>query len=151
MKKEINIVNRKAAHEYFFTESFEAGVTLVGTEVKSIRIGNANLSDAYCLFLKGELWIKNLHISEYKYGAHNNHEPKRDRKLLLNKRELNKINRRVTEKGLAVVPYRVYLSERGFIKIEIKLAQGKKSYDKRATIKDRENKRELDRVKKMDF
>jgi SsrA-binding protein len=144
------IVNRKAKFEYHFLQEFEAGVVLVGTEVKSIKAGNANLSDAYCLFDKdGNLVIKSMYIAEYDHGNVNNHESRRDRRLLLRKTELNKLQRRVTEKGLSIVPYKIYFSERGLIKLMIVLAQGKKAYDKRDTIKDRDNKRELDRIKKM--
>ncbi|MEM7103444.1 MAG: SsrA-binding protein SmpB [Bacteroidota bacterium] len=147
--KAINIVNRKAKHEYSFDQLFEAGIMLKGTEIKAIRAGMANLSDAFCIFREGELFIKSLHISEYLYGTYNNHMPKRERKLLLNKQELRKLYRKVREKGNTIIPYRIYISERGFAKVEIALAKGKREYDKRATIKDRENKRHLDRIKKM--
>lgn len=142
------IVNRKAKFEYQLLDSFEAGLVLLGTEVKSIKAGNANLSDAYCLFEHGNLTLKSMYIGEYEYGNMNNHETRRDRRLLLRKSELKKIERRVTEKGMTLVPYKLYFSERGFIKLEIFLAMGKKSYDKRETIKDRQNKRDLDRIKK---
>ena len=122
---------------------------LQGTEVKSLRRANANLSDAYCLFKGHELYLKSAFIGEYEYGNVNNHETRRDRKLLLKKSELKKIQRRATEKGLTVVPYRIFFSERGFAKIEIFLAQGKKSYDKRQSIKDRDAKRDLDRLKRI--
>ena len=142
------IVNRKARFEYQLMDSFEAGLALKGTEVKSIKLGNANLSDAYCLFENGNLTLKSMYIAEYEYGTTNNHETRRDRRLLLRKNELKKMERRVTEKGMTLVPYRLYFSERGFIKLEIFLAMGKKSFDKRETIKDRQNKRDLDRIKK---
>ncbi len=142
------ILNRKAKFEYSFIQEYEAGVMLVGTEVKSLRNGNGNLNDAYCLFINNELYIKSMYIGEYEYGNINNHETRRDRKLLLRKTELKKIERRVTEKGLALVPFKIFISERGKIKIMIALAQGKKSFDKRQTIKDRESKRDLDRIKK---
>ena len=147
--KRIEIINRKAKFEYHFLAEIEAGIMLTGTEIKSIRNGEANLKDAYCLFKKGALWVKSLYIAEYKYGNQNNHETRRDRKLLLRKPELKKLEKKVKEKGFSIVPYRMYISERGLAKVEIILGQGKKSYDKRATIKQRENKRELDRVKKM--
>lgn len=122
----------------------------MGTEVKSIKGGDANLNDAYCLFDKqGNLTIKSMYIGEYKYGNVNNHETRRDRRLLLRKTELRKLERRVSEKGYTIVPYRVYLSERGFIKIELWLAQGKKAYDKRDSIKDKDLKRDMDRAKKL--
>lgn len=142
------IVNRKARYEYHLTDSFEAGVQLLGTEVKSIRAGNANLNDAFCMFIDGNLVLKSMFIAEYDHGNINNHETRRDRRLLLRKTELKKINRRITEKGMTLVPYKIYFSERSFVKIEIWLASGKKSYDKRESIKARENKRQLDRMKK---
>lgn len=142
------IVNRKAKFEYQLLDAFEAGIVLTGTEVKALRAGNANLNDAYCLFTANGLLLKSMFIAEYDHGNINNHETRRDRQLLLRKTELRKIERRVTEKGMTIVPYRVYFSERGFVKIEIYLATGKKSYDKRESIKERDNKRQLDRVKK---
>ncbi len=147
--KTLEIKNRKASFEYQFLAEYEAGIILKGTEIKSIRDGNANLKDAYCFFRKGELFVKNLFIAEYKFGTYNNHEPLRVRKLLLKKTELKKLLRRVKEKGQTIIPYRLYLSDRGLAKLQVQLSQGKKSYDKRATIKDRENKRNLDRLKKM--
>jgi len=147
--KKIEIKNRKAAFEYKFLSEYEAGIILMGTEIKSIRKGEANLKEAYCVFKDGELLIRGMYIAEYKYGTYNNHEPTRVRKLLLKKIELKKLERRVKEKGMTIVPYRLYISERGFAKIEVMLATGKKSYDKRATIKERDNKRELDRMKKI--
>ena len=149
--KQLNIVNKKAKFEYHFFQTYEAGISLVGTEVKSIKAGNVSLADAYCLFRKGELFVKSLYIAEYEMGNINNHETRRDRKLLLKKPELRKLERRVSEKGLSIVPYRIYLSERGLIKMELALAQGKKSYDKRTSIKDRESKRDLDRIKKLNY
>ncbi len=143
------IVNRKAKFEYHFLQKYEAGITLVGTEVKSIKAGNANLKDAYCIFKNGELYIKSLYIAEYRHGNRNNHETRRDRKLLLRRGELKKLERRVNEKGLTLVPYKIYLSKRGLIKVEISLAQGKKSYDKRAAIREKDQKRELDRLRKL--
>ncbi len=143
------IVNRKAKFEYHFLQGFEAGIMLQGTEVKSLRRANANLNDAFCLFKEHELYVKNLFIGEYEYGNIHNHETRRDRKLLLKKSELKKIHRRSTEKGLTIIPYRIFFSDRGFAKLEIFLAQGKKSYDKRQSIKDRDAKRDLDRLNKM--
>ena len=145
----IEVVNRKAKFEYQFLQEYEAGIVLLGTEVKSIKAGNANLSDAYCIFKDDELYIKSMYIAEYKHGNIHNHETRRDRKLLLRRTELRKLQRKVNEKGLAIVPYKVYFSERGHIKILIALAQGKKLYDKRQSIKERESKRDLDRMKKM--
>jgi len=142
------IVNRKAKYEYHFINNFEVGIVLLGTEVKSLRAGNANLNDAYCMFDNGNLIIKSMYIAEYDHGNINNHETRRDRRLLLKKSELKKIDRKVTEKGMTLVPYKIYFSERGYVKLEIWLASGKKSFDKRESIKERDNKRQLDRLKK---
>lgn len=150
-KKDANskeIVNRKARYEYQLLDSFEAGLVLTGTEVKAVKEGEANLSDAYCLFENGNLTLKSMFIAHYKFGTIHNHETRRDRRLLLRKTELKKMERRVTEKGMTIVPYKLYFSERGFIKIELFLAVGKKTYDKRESIKERQNKRDLDRIKK---
>ena len=148
-QKEIMIINRKAKYEFFFHSEYETGMVLMGTEIKSIREGTANIKEAYCFFLKGELWIRNMFIAEYKFGTYNNHDPLRPRKLLMSKRELKKLGRRVTEKGFTIVPYKLYISDRGFAKLLVVLASGKKKYDKRATMKDRESKRNLDRLKKI--
>ena len=150
MQNTKEIVNRKAKFEYNFLQGFEAGIMLKGTEVKALRKGDANLNDAYCIFTKNqELFIKSLFIAEYDHGNVNNHETRRDRKLLLRKPELKKLEKRSTEKGLTIVPYKLFFSERGFAKIELFLAQGKKSYDKRQNIKERDAKRDLDRIKKL--
>ena len=143
------IVNRKAKFEYQFIQQYEAGLVLTGTEVKALRQGLANLNDAYCLFDKGSLIVKNMFIAEYDHGTIYNHEARRDRRLLLHKSELKKLERRVTEKGYTIVPYRLYFTDRGFAKLEVALAQGKKAYDKRESIKERDNKRDLDRLKKI--
>lgn len=147
-QKTIEIVNKKASFEFQFIQEYEAGVQLLGTEVKSIKTGNANLKDAYCMFISGELYLKSMYVGEYKFGNINNHEPRRDRKLLLRKPELKKLERKVNEKGLTIVPYKLYLSDRGFIKIQIVLGQGKKSYDKRHSIKEKDVKRDLQRMEK---
>lgn len=149
MFKSVEISNKKATFEYTFLQEYEAGVQLLGTEVKSLRAGNGNLTDAYCLIVNGEIILKSLYIAEYEYGNQNNHEPRRDRKLLLRKTEVNKLIKKVEQKGVAIVPYKVYSTERGFFKVAIALAQGKKSFDKRNTIKERENKRELNRLNKI--
>ena len=143
----VEIVNRKAKYEYHNLDTYEAGIVLTGTEVKAIRSGNANMTDAYCLFDKGNLVLKSFYIGEYEQGNIHNHEPRRDRRLLLRKPELRKLERRVNEKGLTIVPYKVYISDRGFIKIELWLAQGKKAFSKKETIKERDLKREMDRNK----
>ena len=132
MSSNINIKNRKASFEYQFIATFVAGISLVGTEIKSIRNNQANISDAYCVFMDEELYVKNLHIAEYPNGGYANHEPKRDRKLLLNKQELHKMLGKVKEKGNAVIPIRLFINESGKAKLEIALARGKKIYDKRA-------------------
>ncbi len=141
----MEILNRKARHEYHMLQKFEAGLVLKGTEVKSLRLGQANMSDAWCVFEHGELFLKNLHINEYQLASATQHMAKANRKLLLNKTELRKIERRVTEKGLTIIPYRIYFSERGHAKCEIWLAQGKKEFDKRNTIKERDVRRDIDR------
>ncbi|MBK8654352.1 MAG: SsrA-binding protein SmpB [Haliscomenobacter sp.] len=143
------ILNRKARFEYYFVSTYEAGMVLQGTEIKSIRQGKVNLSDAYCTFDQGELIIRNMYIAEYDNGTYANHDPRRPRKLLLRRAELRKLERRVSEKGMTIAPYRLFFSERGFVKLEIALAQGKKSFDKRDTIKERDNKREMDQLKKI--
>ena len=147
--RNIEIVNRKAKFEYHFLAELEAGIVLSGTEIKSIRAGEANIKEAYCLFIRGELFVRNMYIAEYKYGTHNNHEPRRDRKLLLKKTELRKLNRKVKEKGMTIIPYKIFINERGFAKLIIVLATGKRQYDKRATLKERDSKRELARIKKI--
>ncbi len=144
----VNILNRKAEYEYFFEAEYEAGIMLTGTEIKSIRAGYANLNDAYCVFEGNELYVRGLHISEYSAGSYYNHEAKRTRKLLLRSSELRKWARKLKEKGFTIIPYRMYINDRGFCKLKIALARGKKSYDKRETMKASDNKRELDRVKK---
>jgi len=145
--KQINIRNKKASFEYQFLEKFVAGIVLQGTEIKSIRLGKVNLQDAYCTFMQKELFVKALHISPYSMGTHYNHEAKRDRKLLLKKRELKKLRTKSTEKGLTLIPTRVFVNEKGLAKLEIALAQGKKIYDKREDIKTKDMKRELSRMK----
>jgi SsrA-binding protein len=149
MAKSIEIVNRKAEHEYHFLGKYEAGIMLQGSEIKSIRSGHASLVDAYCIFDNGELYVKNLYIKEYDNATHVNHEPRRNRKLLLHRYELRKLERRVKEKGLTIVPYRIYLSERNMVKLEVVLAQGKKSYDKRESIKEKDTRRDLERMEKF--
>ncbi|MDR0972210.1 MAG: SsrA-binding protein SmpB [Bacteroidales bacterium] len=142
----IDIKNKRAAFEYFFLQSFVAGMQLYGTEIKSIREGKANLTDAYCAFDKDELWVLNLHIAEYRFGSYYNHEAKRQRKLLLNRSELRKLQLKTKEKGLTIIPTLLFVDYRGYAKLEIALAKGKHSYDKRETIKQNQTKRELDRV-----
>jgi SsrA-binding protein len=140
------IKNKKAAFEYHFLQTFTAGIVLTGTEVKSIRDGKANLSDSYCVMQNGELWVKNLHISEYKEGSYNNHEPKRQRKLLLNKKELEKIQSKLRDKGTTIIPVQLYFNERGFAKLDIAIARGKKLFDKRESIKEKDVRRQMQRT-----
>jgi len=140
--KNLNIVNRKASFEYEFIEKYTAGIKLVGTEIKSLRLGKVQMVDCYCFFLRGELWIKNLHISEYEFGNRHNHQAKSDRKLLLTKRELKRLSAKM-EEGQTIVPTRIFISEKGFAKVDIALAKGKKLYDKRETIKKRDSDREV--------
>lgn len=147
-KQKVEIVNRKASFEYYFEQEYDAGMILTGSEIKSIRAGNANLSDAYCLFENGELWVRNLYIAEYEFGTTSNHLPRRNRKLLLRKPELRKLERGTREKGSTIIPYKLFISERGFAKLTIELARGKKMFDKRETIKEREGKRDMDRINK---
>ena len=149
MSNKINIKNKKAYFEYKIINTFTAGIMLVGTEIKSIRENKANMSDAHCIFIKNELYVKNLHISEYSNSGYVNHEVKRQRKLLLNKIELNKIQSKVVEKGNTIVPIRLFLNEKGKAKLEIALAKGKKIYDKRQTIKERDEKRNIKKLKKI--
>jgi len=144
----MDIKNRSAFHEYQIEDKLVAGMVLVGTEVKSIREGKVSFADTYCFFHQGELFIKGLHIAEYKLGTSNNHEATRDRKLLLNKKELKKWADKVKEKGYSIIPLRIFFNEKSFAKIEIGLGRGKKLFDKRETIKQRESQRELKRMMK---
>lgn len=145
-KANINIRNRKASFEYELIEKWIAGMQLAGTEIKSIRNGKVSLNESYCQFYAGELFARNIHISEYELGTCNNHIARRDRKLLLTKKELQKLERKVKESGLTIVPVRLFLNDRGLAKLEIALARGKKIYDKRETLKQKDSKRELDRL-----
>ena len=149
MQKNINIKNKRARFDYEILETYTAGIVLGGTEIKSIRLGKASLSQSFCEFNdKGELFVINMQIDEYSHGGHYNHRPKAERKLLLNKRELKKLHKEVAASGLTIIPLNLFVNDRGLAKINIGLAKGKKLYDKRETLKDRDNKRNLDRVKK---
>lgn len=141
----MEIKNRSAYFEYFIDDKFTAGLMLLGTEVKSLRTGRANFNDSYCIFLNNELWIRSLHIAEYSHGTVNNHDPVRERKLLLTKRELKKLQSRMKEKGYTVVPLRIYFTDKNLAKMEIGLAKGKKLHDKRETIKQRDTEKEMKR------
>ncbi len=149
MQNNINIKNRRAKFDYEILDKYTAGIVLGGTEIKSIRLGKASLSQSFCEFNDaGELFVVNMQIDEYSYGGHYNHKPKAERKLLLNKRELKKLRKEVTTSGLTIIPLNLFLNDRGLAKINVALAKGKKLYDKRDTIKDRDNKRDLSRIKK---
>lgn len=143
----INIRNKRATFDFELIEKFNAGIVLAGTEIKSIRMGKASLVDSYCYFVNGELWIKNMNISEYKDGSYNNHTERRERKLLLQGKELRKIERKVKETGLAIIPTRMFINERGFCKLQIALGKGKKEFDKRQSLKEKDDKRAMDRSK----
>ena len=141
----LDIKNRSIYHEYFIDTKYEAGMVLLGTEVKSIRAGKVSFNDSYCLLDKGEMWLKSLHITEYSHGNINNHDPVRDRKLLLKKREIRKIEGKLKEKGYTLIPLRIFFNEKNFVKIELALAKGKKLYDKRESIKQKDVEREMKR------
>ncbi len=144
-KSKVEIKNKKASFEYEFIEKFTAGIVLSGTEIKSIRAGKASLVDSYCYFVGNELFVRNMHVSEYWWGTFNNHDPKRDRKLLLTKRELNKLQRSTKEKGMTIVAVKLFISDNGYAKLDIALARGKKEFDKRQSIKEKDLRRENDR------
>ncbi len=149
MQQNINIKNKKARFEFELLDQFTAGIVLSGTEIKSIRLGKASIAEGFCEFNdRGELFIINMQVDEYTHGSHYNHKPKASRKLLLNKRELKKLEKEVKASGLTIIPLTLFVNDRGLAKLNIALAKGKKLYDKRETIKDRDNKRDLDRIKK---
>ena len=142
---QVNIKNKKAHFNYEIGDTYTAGIVLTGTEIKSIRDGKASLTDSYCVVDNGEVWVKNMHVSEYFYGSYNNHSVKRDRKLLLNKKEINKIAKLADEPGYTIVPIKMFINDKGYAKLIIGIGRGKKQYDKRQRIKEREDKRNLDR------
>lgn len=148
IKGQIRITNKKAGFLYNLVKKYSAGIILQGTEVKAIRMGRVSINEAFCYFKKSELFIKNMNVGEYDFGTYLNHLPNRERKLLLKKSEINQLLQKVKEKGLTIVPVELSINERGFIKIEVSLAQGKKVFDKRDAIKNKDNKREMDRMKK---
>ena len=149
MQKNINIQNKKARFQYEILDKYTAGIVLTGTEIKSIRSSKASIAESFCEFNEqGELFVINATIEEYAFGNYYNHRPKAERKLLLNKKELKKLNKEVQNTGLTIIPLRLFINDKGYAKLEIALAKGKKLYDKRETIKDRDNKRDLDRIKK---
>jgi len=142
----INIKNRKASFDYEFVETYTAGIVLTGTEIKSIRLGKVSLVDTYCYFVGSELWVKNMNIAEYFYGSYNNHNARRERKLLLTKKELRSLLNQEKNPGFTIVPVRLFINEKGLAKVVIALARGKKEYDKRQSIKEKEDRREMDRM-----
>ena len=144
----INIKNKRASFDFEFIDTFTAGIVLTGTEIKSIRLGKASLVDTFCYFNHGELWVKNMNISQYSYGSYNNHVERRERKLLLNKKELRNLEAETKAPGFTIVPVRLFINEKGLAKLVIALARGKKEYDKRQSIKDKEDRREMDRAMK---
>jgi len=149
MSNRINIKNKKAYHDYELIERYTAGIQLQGTEIKSIRLGKVSLVESYCQFHKNELYIRGLQIAEYAWASYNSHDPGRERKLLLNRKELHKLQRKVKESGLTIVALRVFIGDNGYAKIEIALAKGRKEYDKREVIKRKDTQRQMDRLKKI--
>ncbi len=147
-KSPVQIKNKKASFEYFFVDTFTAGIVLTGTEIKSIRAGKASLVDTYCIIINGEMWVKGMNISPYFYGSYSNHEAKRDRKLLLTRREINKLEEATKAVGFTIVPTLIFIDANGRAKVDIALAKGKKVYDKRQTMKEKEDRREMDRAMK---
>ena len=148
-KSPVQIKNRKAAFEYFFIEEFTAGIVLTGTEIKSIRQGKASLVDTYCTVINGEMWVKGMSISPYFYGSYNNHDQKRDRKLLLTRREIQRLESATKQTGYTIVPLLVFIDDKGRAKMDIALCKGKKEFDKRQTLKEKEDRREIDRAMKV--
>ena len=147
-KSPVNIRNKKPSFEYFFVDTFTAGIVLTGTEIKSIRMGKASLVDTFCYINNGEIWVKGMNISPYFYGSYNNHESKRDRKLLLNKREIKNLQEATKQVGFTIVPTLLFIDDHGRAKLDIALCRGKKEFDKRQTLKEKEDRREMDRVRK---
>lgn len=145
-QNQINIKNRRASFDYEISETYTAGIVLTGTEIKSIRNGKAGLTDTYCIIENNEVWVKGMYIAEYFYGSYNNHNSRRDRKLLLNKREIAKLKKANDDVGFTIIPLRLFISEKGYAKLVIGVGRGKKAYDKRQSIKEREDKRNIDRM-----
>lgn len=144
MTNKINIKNKKASFEYFLLDRYTAGIQLTGTEIKTIREGKVSIVDSYCVFINNELFVKNMHIAEYTFGTYNNHKPKRDRKLLLNKRELRKIENKLKDQGTTLIPTYLFINKKGLAKLEIAIAKGKKLFDKRETLKQKDTQREIE-------
>ena len=150
-QKTINIKNRKAEFDYYLMEKYTAGLVLTGTEIKSIRLGKASLVDAYCVIISGEMWVKNMNISQYFYVTYNNHAARRDRKLLLNRREIHRLQNATKSPGFTIVPTLLFIDENGRAKLDIYLARGKHAYDKRETLKEKEDRRDIDRQFKHNY
>ncbi len=150
-QKTINIKNRKAEFDYYLMEKYTAGLVLTGTEIKSIRLGKASLVDAYCVIISGEMWVKNMNISQYFYGTYNNHAARRDRKLLLNRREIHRLQNATKSPSFTIVPTLLFIDENGRAKLDIYLARGKHAYDKRETLKEKEDRRVIDRQFKHNY
>lgn len=146
ISKSIQIKNKRATFDYELLDTFTAGIVLTGTEIKSIRLGKASLVDTFCLVERGEVWIKNMYVAEYFYGTYNNHVVRRDRKLLLNKKEIQKLESAGKNSGFTIIPTRLFINEKGLVKIVIAIAKGKKEYDKRASLREKDDKREMDRM-----
>ena len=149
MSNRINIKNKKAFHDYEILDRYTAGIRLSGTEIKSVRLGKVSLAEAYCIFLNNELYVRGMQIAEYAWASFNSHDPGRDRKLLLNRKELKKLQRKVRESGLTIVTLRLFIADSGYAKLEIGLAKGKKEYDKRETIKRKDTQRQMERLHKI--
>lgn len=148
LERNVNIRNKRSSFDYELIEKFIAGIVLVGTEIKSIRLGKATLVESYCHIVNDELWIKNMNISEYFYGSYNNHETRRERKLLLSRKEIKRLDRKTKESGLTIIPVKLFVNEKGFAKLQIALAKGKKQHDKRQTLREKDDKRQMARVMK---
>jgi SsrA-binding protein len=147
-KSNVNIKNKRATFDYLISDTYTAGIVLTGTEIKSIRESRASLVDTYCTFINDEMWVKNMHVAEYFYGSYNNHSTRRDRKLLLERKELRKLQQTVKNPGFTIVPVRLFINEKGLAKLVIGVARGKHEYDKRQSLKERDDKREMDRIKR---
>lgn len=147
-KSNVNIKNKRATFDYIISDTYTAGMVLTGTEIKSIRESRASLVDTYCTFINNELWVKNMHVAEYFYGSYNNHSTRRDRKLLLERKELRKLMQIAKVPGFTIVPVRLFINERGLAKLVIGVARGKREYDKRESLKERDDKREMDRIRR---
>ena len=150
-QSKVNIKNKRASHDFLLMDKYTAGIVLTGTEIKSIRQGKASLVDTFCYVHNGEVWVKNMYVAQYKEGSYNNHVERRDRKLLLNAREIRKIQSTVKQPGFSIVPILIFLNEKGLAKLDIYIARGKKEYDKRETLKEKEDRRDMQRAFKKSY